>query len=307
MSKKPKISAIICTFNREEYLGGAIESLINQTLDEYEIIVVDNASSDRTKEIATSYPQVTYIYEPVQGLSIARNTGAKIAKADILAYLDDDAEASKNWLDEIYKAYEKNEKLAIAGGKVSLIWKNEQQKPTWLSDNLAASLGLYNLGDEEIYITNPELTPRGLNYSLRKSFLESMGGFNINLGRMGKNLLSNEELYMTEIAIKNGWQVAYLPLALVAHNIAPERLKLSWFFQRNWWQGVSEYYRQQVDGSFTSKNLLEAGENILRGVYKSIKNLPKGTESMDNILYAYGQIGYINAALQNWGKSNIKK
>ncbi|HEY9704899.1 MAG TPA: glycosyltransferase [Allocoleopsis sp.] len=63
-----------------------MESLINQTLDEYEIIVIDNASSDGTKEIATSYPQVTYIYEPVIGLSVARNTGTKAASGYFYAH-----------------------------------------------------------------------------------------------------------------------------------------------------------------------------------------------------------------------------
>ncbi|MGB5916428.1 MAG: glycosyltransferase family A protein, partial [Phormidesmis sp.] len=99
----PLISAIICTHNREQYLGAAIDSLLAQTLDCYEIIVVDNASTDATAAIAKSRvdsaannaanTKVRYIYEPTLGLSVARNRGAKEAQGEILAYLDDDAEA----------------------------------------------------------------------------------------------------------------------------------------------------------------------------------------------------------------------
>jgi glycosyltransferase involved in cell wall biosynthesis len=95
----PQISAIICTHNREEYLGAAIDSLLEQDFYSYEVIVVDNASSDRTREIVEerlSNPRLNYVYEPVTGLSVARNTGAKEARAPILAYLDDDAVASSS-------------------------------------------------------------------------------------------------------------------------------------------------------------------------------------------------------------------
>ena len=138
--------------------------------------------------------------------------------------------------------------MAIAGGKVTLIWPEERARPEWLSDSLAGGLGAYDLGEATVDIQQPGLTPRGLNYSLRRTFLEQVGGFDANLGRVGKKLLSNEELYMTELALKNGWQVAYLPQALVAHHVAPERLNPRWFLQRSWWQGVSECYREAIAG-----------------------------------------------------------
>ncbi len=86
----PLISAIICTHNREQYLGAAIDSLLSQTLDSYEVIVVDNASTDGTAAVAKARlanPKVRYIYEPALGLSVARNTGAAAAQAPIIAYL----------------------------------------------------------------------------------------------------------------------------------------------------------------------------------------------------------------------------
>lgn len=298
----PQVSAIICTYNREEYLSAAIDSLLQQDFHNYEVIVVDNASSDRTREIVgerLANPQLNYVYEPTVGLSVARNTGAKEARSAILAYLDDDAVASPLWLKTIYQAYQNNEKLAIAGGKVTLLWPNGCTSPQWLSPELAGNLGAYDLGEEIVYIDQPNLTPRGLNYSVRRTFLEQVGGFNPKLGRIGTNLLSNEELHMTELALNSGWQVAYLPEATVAHNVALERLERTWFLSRSWWQGISECYREQLAGRAGSRQLLRGGERMARGLYKSFKYFDDPALRFDNLVYAYGQVGYLSAAVKN--------
>ncbi|MDB9356916.1 glycosyltransferase family A protein, partial [Nodularia spumigena CS-587/03] len=203
-----QISAIICTHNRDTYLGAAIDSLLAQDFPaDFEVVVVDNGSSDRTREVVEQRlgnPRVKYVFEPTIGLSVARNTGARVASGEILAYLDDDAVASVSWLQVLSAAYEHNSQLAIAGGKVTLLWPPNIEPPHWLSPGLAGNLGAYDLGDRMIYIQQPGLTPRGLNYSLRRSFLEEIGGFDPHLGRVGKNLLSNEELQMTEFALQRG-------------------------------------------------------------------------------------------------------
>ncbi|WP_414565646.1 MULTISPECIES: glycosyltransferase [unclassified Anabaena] len=305
-----QISAIICTHNRDTYLGAAIDSLLAQDFAaEFEVVVIDNGSSDRTREVVEQRlgdTRVKYFFEPTLGLSVARNTGAKVARAEILAYLDDDAVASTSWLQVLYAAYEDNSQLAIAGGKVTLLWPPDIQPPQWLSTGLASNLGAYDLGDSMIYIEKPGLTPRGLNYSIRRSFLEEIGGFDPHLGRVGKNLLSNEELQMTELALQRGWQVAYLPDALVAHNVAPERLKRSWFLNRGWWQGISECYREQLAGKADIGQLQRGSERLLRGLYKALQYFSHPAERFDNLVYAYGQIGYLNAAIQGLISPNKK-
>jgi glycosyltransferase involved in cell wall biosynthesis len=305
----PQIAAIICTHNREQYLGSAIESLLGQNCEAFEILVVDNASSDRTREVVASYlgdPRLKYIYEPTLGLSVARNRGAKETTAPILAYLDDDAVASPQWLQVLVNAYAQNQKLAIAGGKVTLIWPEGMLSPQWLSSSLAGGLGAYNLGDKVVSIEQPNLTPRGLNYSVRHTFLEQVGGFDANLGRVGKKLLSNEELYMTELALQHGWQVAYLPNALVAHHVDPKRLQPSWFLQRSWWQGVSECYREEIAGRRGIAQFGRGGERLVRGLYKSLKYIGDPALRFDNLVYAYGQVGYLSAAVQSLFNSILR-
>lgn len=296
-----RISAIICTHNREDYLGAAIDSLLAQDFADYEVIVVDNASTDGTQKIVADrqpHPRLRYVYEETLGLSVARNTGASAAEGDLLAYLDDDAEASQGWLSALSQMFEQDEKVAIAGGKVTLIWPPNRIPPKWLSINMAGNLGAYDLGDETVYITQPGLTPRGLNYAIRRDFLEQIGGFDPNLGRVGKNLLSNEELYMTEKALAMGFRVAYLPKALVAHNVAPARLAPSWFISRSWWQGISECYREQIAGRSGWAQLQSGGERFCRGLYKTVKYLHDPAQRFENLLYAYGQVGYLTSAIR---------
>jgi glycosyltransferase involved in cell wall biosynthesis len=160
----PQIAGIICTYNRDYYLGAALDSLLAQDCEDYEVLVIDNSSSDRTKEVVAerlSDPRLKYVYEPVVGLSVARNTGARESQAPILAYLDDDAIASPQWLRVLLDHYTQNEKLAVAGGKVTLIWPDHQTPPQWMSDNLAGGLGAFDLGKEIIYISRLEgsITP----------------------------------------------------------------------------------------------------------------------------------------------------
>ena len=317
----PLISAIICTHNREQYLGAAIDSLLAQTLDSYEIIVVDNASTDGSADIVKARlddaqepsegswegSRVRYVYEPKLGLSIARNTGANEARGQILAYLDDDAEASRGWLAELVKVFDTQEKVAIAGGKITLIWPPQAKPPRWLSDELSGSLGAYDLGDEVVYIQRPSLTPRGLNYAVRKQFLQDVGGFDPHLGRVGKNLLSNEEQQLTRIALDQGWQVAYVPTALVAHNVAPARMKPGWFLSRSWWQGISESYREQASGTTGLWQLRSGGERLVRGVYKTVKYIHRPEQRFENLAYAYGQIAYLGSVMGYWTKGLVRR
>jgi len=103
---------------------------------------------------------------------------------------------------------------------------------------------------------------------------------------------------MTEKALQLGWEVAYLPDALVAHNVAPERVNRSWFMRRGWWQGISECYREQLSGNAGFPQLFRGGERILRGLYKSVKYARDPARRFDNLVYAYGQIGYLLHAIQ---------
>jgi glycosyltransferase involved in cell wall biosynthesis len=87
----PRVSVIIPTYNCAEYVGGAIESVLNQDYDNCEIIVVDDGSEDNTREVVAQFgSQARYIWQENRGLSAARNTGIKAAKGEIIGLLDSD-------------------------------------------------------------------------------------------------------------------------------------------------------------------------------------------------------------------------
>jgi glycosyltransferase involved in cell wall biosynthesis len=292
----PFISAIVCTHNRADYVGAAIDSLLQQTYPSFEVIVVDNASVDSTRAIVAtrcSDPRLQYIYEETLGLSVARNRGGWAAAGEILAYLDDDAEASPDWLAALAEGFQDHPQVMIAGGRVTLIWPPHRQVPGWLSPTLSASLGAYDLGSMPQTIHQAGQTPRGLNYAIKKTFFEAMGGFDTQLGRVGTNLLSNEELHMTQRALDAGVKVLYLPQALVAHHVAPERLTPAWFLGRSWWQGISECHREQVTECLTRQRLQARLRCCARGAIQALWSWPDPAQRFENLVYAYGQLGYL--------------
>ncbi len=98
----PKVSVVIPTYNRPEFLASAIASVLNQTFQDFEIIVVDDASTDETPEVVDSFKdsKIKYIrHEINKGGSAARNTGIKASSSEYIAFLDDDDE----WLPEKLK------------------------------------------------------------------------------------------------------------------------------------------------------------------------------------------------------------
>ena len=239
-----RISAIICTLNRADYLRKAITSLVDQTLpkEQYEIIVVDNGSTDNTRQVIREefgyVSNLRYIYEPVLGLSQARNTGWKNARGEYVAYLDDDAVADQGWLGKIVEVFETvKPQPGCVGGKVEPIW--EVPRPVWLSDNLALYLAILDYSETPVVLDNPDYLV-GASIAYPRHLLEMMGGFQTSLGRRGKSLLSNEETLLHRELNTMGYACMYHPEIIAWHHIQAYRLKKAWFIRRLYWQGVSD-------------------------------------------------------------------
>ena len=121
----PRISACICTYNREKYLRKSIEALLSQSLpaSEFEVIVIDNASTDQTKQICQDYrshPNFRYIYEARSGVSYARNRAYQEAKSPYIAYLDDDAIPTRFWLEKMLTLFNSDSQIGVVGGRIEL-------------------------------------------------------------------------------------------------------------------------------------------------------------------------------------------
>ena len=155
------ISIIITNYNYSKYLNRSIRSAFVQNYPEekYEIIVVDNKSTDNTEDIVldnfSNVSNLKYIYESVLGLSQARNTGWKNAKGQYVAYLDDDAVARFDWLEKILHVFNTvYPKPACVGGKIEPLWG--KPRPPWISDEIIGCLGVIDWSDKPIFINEQQ-------------------------------------------------------------------------------------------------------------------------------------------------------
>jgi glucosyl-dolichyl phosphate glucuronosyltransferase len=247
--EKPRLTAIVCTYDRYEVLPDVLASLLTQDCIPgfLEIIVVDN-SPDQVAAAAfgEQYREenhIRYLLEPTPGLSNARNVGTRAARAELVAFIDDDAIAAPNWAQEIVRAFDVyGSRAGAVGGRIAPRWVTPP--PTWLSDGLLGYLSIVDWGGKMRELTSAEWLA-GCNIAFDKEVLTLAGGFSPALGRIGSalSLLSNEDIEMIERINAGGRVSIYAPAATVDHVIDPSRLTHEWFRRRAAWQAVSDFIK----------------------------------------------------------------
>jgi glycosyltransferase involved in cell wall biosynthesis len=255
-----KISSVICTHNRADYLPQAIRSLVEQSLapSDHEIIVIDNNSTDTTQEIVAGLmretPNLRYIHESNPGLSHARNRGLREAVAPIVAFLDDDALAAREWLSAILGAFAVEPTPACVGGPVEPWW--EIPKPGWFPASL---LGCHqrNYGPQPHWYDYPSEQPIGCNMAFLKGRIHELGGFNVLLENY------NDETELIRRLVNAGGRVFYEPRASVRHLVAKERLRFGWQIKRHYNEGVSLAILAAASAPAGMGRLRNLGRNLL--------------------------------------------
>jgi glucosyl-dolichyl phosphate glucuronosyltransferase len=243
------VSVVLCTFRQPHYLPRALASLVDQTLPQtlYEVIVVDNGCDDDVRSLATEYAtqaNIFYVAEPQLGLSTARNTGVRNARGEYIAFIDDDGVATPSWLERIWRAFSAGgSRLGCVGGPIELIW--ELPRPQWLADSLLPVLTSLDRGSDLRDLPDGDWL-FGCNMAFKAGVLDEVGGFSTGLGRVGQNLLSNEEVLVQLMLGRRGYRRLYDPSALVRHHVSSDRLNPEWFLRRFYWQGVSQAVTARV-------------------------------------------------------------
>lgn len=250
----PELSVVICTYNRRALVERAVRSLMEQSRPSecFEVVLVDNNSVDDTmtwaEGFAAEHPQVRVVQETNQGLSFARNRGAREARAPIVAYLDDDAVAVPEWVDALLCAFETAGPRPVAvGGRIELEWV--RPRPGWLPDSAQGWLGYFTLP-----ATQQELRPgvdnlRGGNMAVEREVLLKAGGFDTRLGRSKNGLMGNEEVELQRRLEALGRPMRYAHDAVIYHLVHPDRLMPRWMFRRAWDQGRSDVHMDEVWGN----------------------------------------------------------
>jgi len=231
------ISVAVATHNRAGELKLTLSSLagMNSGDQDYEILVIDNASTDQTSEVVHEFlplfgGRLRYVYEERLGLSHARNRAIAEARHDIIGFLDDDVDVEPHWVSRIAEAFDGCD-VAAVGGRAVLAYP--VPRPAWLDEVGECLLTKVDLGTVRRSAQADELY--GLNLCIRKDWIDRVGWFRTDLGRIGECLLSGEEEELLNRIVAAGGVLLYEPEAVVAHRVPANRLRRRWFLSRTYW------------------------------------------------------------------------
>ena len=236
------LSVIISTYNRCDNLPQCLDALAQQEdLDRvsWEVILVDNNSSDDTRKVVTQLQErlpieVRYIFEPQQGLSYARNRGITEARGRCLVFVDDDILVTPRWLASIHECFVREGADAV-GGRIHI--DPRVRLPKWVDSDpeLRGFLGQQDLGPEPHRLDGRKDYPFGGNMSFRREVVARIGGFDPKLGRTGEGT-SRQELFKGEeadffhrLADTGQARILYEPRALVYHRVKPFQTRKQYF------------------------------------------------------------------------------
>lgn len=226
------ISTIICASSelRLHSLLATVRSVQVQSRPAHEIIVVIDHNPGLQAALGAQLSGVTLVAnQAAKGLSGARNTGVRTATGQIVAFIDDDAIASRDWLKSLASAYTSQFTLG-AGGPIVPHWPD--MRPDWFPAEFDWTVGCSYAGEA----TSPSAVQNliGCNMSFRRNAVLMAGLFDEHLGRNGNNGAGGEEsdLARRMLAMFPTSHLAHVPGASVRHFIAPERTNFAYFVKR---------------------------------------------------------------------------
>jgi glycosyltransferase involved in cell wall biosynthesis len=287
------ISVIICTRNRASSLKGTLESLLtpeNLALPDWELVLVDNASTDNTGELAASfaaqYPEkIVHAQERRPGLSLARNTGVALARGEILAWTDDDVLISPGYLPAVRETFS-DPSIDAAQGRISLDCAGGL--PSWLGRECVAMLSLREYGTEPLEWRE---NLSGCNMVMRASLFARFGGFSPLLGAGAVGYMEDSEFSLR--LRKAGCRMVYAPGIYVRHQIQRQRLSPQFFRRCFFNMGRSAAYLEPLNVPLWRFSLYAARTAFGKEAY-ALWQLARGrrTESLRLQCQARQQLGF---------------
>jgi glycosyltransferase involved in cell wall biosynthesis len=259
------ISVVICTRNRSEFIGKCIQSIMDGTDKNFELVVVDNApDNDLTKEVVLAFPGVRYILEPRKGLDIARNTGARNASYSIIAYTDDDVIIERNWVRKIKQCFKNPMVMSVTGQVIPVELKT---RPQYVFEKYWG----FNKGYRPLVFDHDYFTRfvdygvpvwdigAGANMAFRKAAFDLVGMFDERLDVGAAGCSGDSEFWYRILA--EGWNCFYCPQLYVYHNHRETEKSLN--------NQVFNYMRGQVASLFVQHENYDHKGNLDR-IYKAL-------------------------------------
>lgn len=218
----PKMSVVVCAYNAAGTLRACLESLRHLQYPDYEVLLIDDGSRDRTPEIARDFPEVRYVRMEHAGLSAARNRGAELAAGEVLAYTDADCQAHPLWLHYAAQALVEGGYAAVGGPNIPPPARSRDQAC------VAAAPG----GPREVMLNDrtAEHLP-GCNLVVWKNSFNYAGGFDPIFRTAGDDVDFCWRLAAC------GFSLGFHPGAMVWHE---RRRNIGAYFRQQWGYGEAE-------------------------------------------------------------------
>ena len=203
LPRTPSVSIIVCSYNGAKTLAACLESLGKLSYPDYEVILVDDGSTDDTAYIAAQFPTIRYMHQSNHGLSHARNTGATAAKGEVLVYTDSDCMADVDWLYYLIGTLVSGNYAGVGGPNVPPPAQN------WVQACVAGAPG----GPSHVLLTDTvaEHIP-GCNMAFYRWAFENVGGFDSEYHKAGDDV---DFCWRVQQA---GGVIAFSPAAIVWHH-----------------------------------------------------------------------------------------
>ncbi len=181
-----RISFVVPAYNEEAYLGRCLASIVAQTAsapDTFEIIVVNNASTDSTRDVALSFPRVHLVDEPRKGLTYARQAGFDASTGDYIANVDADSVLTPGWVDEVVRNFKQQPRLAALSGPV-IYYDLTMRQRLLVRVYYFIAWSSYAINR---YILRVGSMIQGGNFVLSRRALEQIGGFDTSIAFYGED------------------------------------------------------------------------------------------------------------------------
>jgi glycosyltransferase involved in cell wall biosynthesis len=175
----PNVSVIIPTYNRASMVIEAVESVLNQTYKDIELIVVDDGSTDNTEDVLRPYfGRITYIKQENRGNAAARNMGLKEAKGELIAFNDSDDLWVEDKLEKEVRYLEEHPDVDMVCGNGIIFGNTKDAGRLVISQSRAESLERKGISIKDIFMKSTIRTPTVV---IRKMVIDALGGFDGNL------------------------------------------------------------------------------------------------------------------------------
>jgi glycosyltransferase involved in cell wall biosynthesis len=283
------VSVVICACAAERFgdLGDAIESVALQTVPALETIVVVDHNPTLAERVAARWPAVAVVESSGQrGVSAARNTALVAAGGSVIAFLDDDAVAAPDWLENMIRVYREEGVMAV-GGDIEPLWQSG--RPPWFPAEFGwvVGCGYTGLPRERAAVRNVI----GTNMSFRRDVFDGIGGFDSAIGRVGRIPVGCDE---TELCVRarQRWPertIVHDPRVKVSHRVPARRANLKYFVSRCYGEGRSKALVSRRVGprDALSTEMRYATRTLPAGIWHGLRDASVGDR------YGLGRAGAI--------------